>query len=89
MDKLPPSFIELVSDCSLDVKKCMLLYLNNLITKDCTKIFPTSVDYDNYAQHINDFIPDDTMDDIILGEVEHMGLVKKTLKQGLDSVVKQ
>ena len=56
----------------------MLLYLNNLITKDCTKTFPKSVDFDNYVQHINDFIPDDTMDDIILGEVEHiMGLVIK------------
>ena len=77
---LPPSFNNLLDECTLAQKKAMLVALRNSIKQDIKERTSRNINFDQYVEVVKNFVPEDFLDDAIKAEVQSLGLVKKTDK---------
>ena len=80
MDNLPTSFIDLLKSCTFPQKKAMLVHLSNEIKSEAKCTPHVSINYSQYVDHAENFVPKENFDEEILADVTSLGLIKKTGK---------
>lgn len=74
---IPPQFHDLLKSCSLDQKKQMLIALNNSISNDIKSSIKSNINFDDYVEHIDQFVPCDFFDEELLTDITELGLFNK------------
>ena len=79
---LPPSFQSLLDSSSLIQKKNMFIKLRENIKSEISarRVKSSDIVFGEYVEHVKDFLPANHLDDVIIAEVEDMGLLKKSNK---------
>ena len=79
---LPPSFNSLLESASLIQKKNMLIKLREAIKNEISFRHKSKnvIDFGQYVELVKNFLPSDHLDDLVVAEVEDLGLMKKSNK---------
>ena len=79
---LPPSFSSLLESASLNQKKNMLIKLREVIRSEINfqRKPDNIIDFGRYVELVKNFLPSDHIDDLVIAEVEDLGLLKNSLK---------
>lgn len=80
MEQLPQNFIDLLPECTLQQKRAMLVHLNNIIKSEAKATSNHNIDYDQYVEHVKNFVPADNFYEEIIADVKSLGLFKQTDK---------
>ena len=77
MEELPKCFLDIASSASIEQCKSMLVFLNNKISDLTNKIYVNKSVFMDYTHHTPNFFQDKVLKDIIISEVESLGIINK------------
>ena len=73
----PPAFREMLEKSSPSQKRAMIIALQNSLKEDYINQSKSNIDFSEYIEVVNDFLPPNYFDEGITAEVESLGLFNK------------
>ena len=66
---IPPEFFALLDSCSHIQKKEMLVAVRKSLEKHNNSNSPVVTDFNQFVEHITDFVPSDFLDEAVMAEL--------------------
>ena len=77
---IPLEFKTLLDTCTLIQKKAMLIALRNSMKSELARKRVSDIDFSQYVELVENFVPSDFLDDALMAEITDLGLFRKSDK---------